>query len=325
MDEETRVPVGGLSVVIPTRNRCDTLPALLERVLADEGVAEVVVVDDASTDGTADYLRSAAERDARLRRVPGPGRGPLVARTVGVEASTSDVTLLLDDDVEPVVGLCSGHLAHHADGARRLVLGYMPTVVADPPARVPVATRLYAAEYEGRCEQYEQDAADVLRHLWMGNLSVRRETFLEVTSGWPAPLPGFRHEDTEIGLRLASVGVVPLFDRSLLAVHRHRRTLPQFRRDNQLDGRGLAELDRDGRDVFGPAGVDRFSRDLGFPLRQVVRAARQPPGYRVTSSLLALVTAAAGATGAVGAEVRLARLLRRVERQHGYLLQTAAA
>ena len=314
-----------LSLVIPSRNRRRTLGALLDRVLTDPVVAEVIVVDDQSVDGTGAYLDARAEQDPRIRRVAGPGRGPLIARMTGVAACTHNVVLLLDDDVRPTEGLGAGHLAHHGRGTDRLVLGYMPVALPNPPRRASVASRLYAAEYEGRCAEYEKDAADVLRHLWMGNLSVRRDRFLEATQGWPAPLPRFRHEDTEIGLRLAALGVQPVFDRTLLARHDHRRTLAQFRRDNRSDGAGLAQLDREGRDVFGPPGAARFSADLPFPLRQLVLASAWPALYRATSSAVSAGAAAAGALHAAGPETRLARVLRRIERQRGYLAEQRAA
>jgi hypothetical protein len=184
---------------------------------------------------------------------------------------------------------------------------------------------LYAAEYEGRCAQYEADPNDVLRHLWMGNLSVGRERFLDATQRWPAPLPRFRHEDTEIGLRLASLEVIPFFDRTLLAWHQHQRTLAQFRRDCRLDGAGLAELDREGRDVFGRPGFGRFSDGLPLPLRQVVTASTRPTVYRLTASTVSAAVSAAGVAKAFRVEIGLARMLRRLDRQHGYLSELTLA
>lgn len=313
-----------LSLVIPTRNRRSALGKLLDRVLADPTVAEIVVVDDQSDDGTAAYLEARAKQESRLRRIPGPGRGPLIARMTGVAECTHEIVLLLDDDVRPEEGLCAGHLAHHDRSVERLVLGYMPVALPSPPRRAGVASRLYAAEYDGRCAEYERDADDVLRHLWMGNMSLPRACFLAATKTWPAPLPKFRHEDTEIGLRLATLGVVPVFDRTLLAWHDHRRTLSQFRRDNRLDGAGLAQLDREGRNVFGPPGPARFSRDLAFPLKQLVLASGWPPLYPLTSAAFAAATSVAGTLRRAGLETRCARVLRRVERQRGYLSEQKA-
>ena len=54
-----------LSVVVPCYNEVATVRELLERVLASPWVAEIVVVDDGSTDGTRDLLE--AVDDPRVR------------------------------------------------------------------------------------------------------------------------------------------------------------------------------------------------------------------------------------------------------------------
>src|SRR5260370_898021 len=74
------------SVIAPVRNRRTrlrgTLDALAAQTLCDH---EVIVVDDASTDGSADeaLIDAAAGRPVRL--VVGRGRGAVVARQAGVE------------------------------------------------------------------------------------------------------------------------------------------------------------------------------------------------------------------------------------------------
>lgn len=62
----TFVP-GLLTVVMPVYNEIATLPEALQRVLAAPVNKEVIVVDDASTDGTRDYLKR--EVDGRFEEV----------------------------------------------------------------------------------------------------------------------------------------------------------------------------------------------------------------------------------------------------------------
>jgi glycosyltransferase involved in cell wall biosynthesis len=61
------------SVVVPAFNEAESLPELLGRIgrVLDgmDGAAEIVVIDDGSTDGTLDVLESLAGRDARVRAV----------------------------------------------------------------------------------------------------------------------------------------------------------------------------------------------------------------------------------------------------------------
>lgn len=84
-------------MVIPTYNRAAALRANLANLLAVEGILEIVVVDDGSSDDTAEVCRSAA--DDRLRLVSHPvNRGVAAARNTGVEHSTGAWVLFGEDD-----------------------------------------------------------------------------------------------------------------------------------------------------------------------------------------------------------------------------------
>lgn len=87
-----------VSVIIPTRNRVGLLPRTLKSALGQHGVdVEVVVVNDGSTDATADFLGDMEE--PRLRVVHHPvSRGVAEARNAGIEAADSPWVAFLDDD-----------------------------------------------------------------------------------------------------------------------------------------------------------------------------------------------------------------------------------
>lgn len=89
-----------VSVIVPTRNR----GALLERAL--DGVLrqswpdfEVIVVDDASTDDTAERLARCADPRLRVLREAQPGGGPR-ARNRAAAAARGRFLAFLDDDDE---------------------------------------------------------------------------------------------------------------------------------------------------------------------------------------------------------------------------------
>jgi glycosyltransferase involved in cell wall biosynthesis len=87
-----------ISVVIATYNRRKSLPRAIASVLAQEGVSfELIVVDDASSDGTGDELASIA--DARLRVIAlAHNLGPSGARNRGLEAAQGEFVAFLDSD-----------------------------------------------------------------------------------------------------------------------------------------------------------------------------------------------------------------------------------
>ncbi|TPW14466.1 MAG: glycosyl transferase [Acidimicrobiaceae bacterium] len=98
---ESNEPTPDISVVVPTRNRL----ALLRRLLGyldsiDDGLCyEVIVVDEASSDGTAEWLAGPHVTHHRLQvlrhEVP---RGPSAARNAGLLAATGAYVAFIDDD-----------------------------------------------------------------------------------------------------------------------------------------------------------------------------------------------------------------------------------
>lgn len=88
-----------VSIIIPAKNEAASLPGVLERLAAvfatrGEGGHEVVVVDDGSTDATADV---AAKAGARVVRHPYPmGNGAAVK--AGMRAARGDVFVMMDAD-----------------------------------------------------------------------------------------------------------------------------------------------------------------------------------------------------------------------------------
>lgn len=92
-----------LSVVIPAYNEARRLPATLERVLhhlnGQDYDANVIVVDDGSTDGTADVARQYDHQHRRVDVIENPhqGKGATVRR--GMLAAEGEIILFTDADL----------------------------------------------------------------------------------------------------------------------------------------------------------------------------------------------------------------------------------
>lgn len=91
-----------VSVVLPTFNRAEYLGRAVASVLAQTvSDIELIVVDDASSDGTAEYLNSLARQDGRIRVLTNArSKGGGGARNVGIAASRGQWVAFLDDDDE---------------------------------------------------------------------------------------------------------------------------------------------------------------------------------------------------------------------------------
>jgi glycosyltransferase involved in cell wall biosynthesis len=89
-----------LSVVIPVYNEKDTVLQIIEKVLKLEIVAEIVLVDDGSTDGTKEILEKATF-DRRVKLFfHGRNRGKGAALRTGFGHVTGEVVAIQDADLE---------------------------------------------------------------------------------------------------------------------------------------------------------------------------------------------------------------------------------
>ncbi len=88
-----------ISVVIPAFNEVNTIGTVIDRVLKCEFDAEVVVVDDGSTDGTADFLRRFEHPRVRCF-FHSVNRGKGAALRLGFAAARNPYVFVQDADLE---------------------------------------------------------------------------------------------------------------------------------------------------------------------------------------------------------------------------------
>jgi hypothetical protein len=217
----------------------------------------------------------------------------------------------------------TGHATRHAERAADVVVGCMP--VTPPASRDPddFAVRLYAREYEGRCLHYEEDPRSAVRDLWGGNFSMRRADCLAIGMANPAFTEHY-HADRDFGIRCLESGLTGTFDRSLSAEHLHGRTLQSFVRDARSQGAARVLLPKFHSGTVAPPAPGEFARGLPRPLSQIVRLTRRPRAYVAVSRSLMLMVRAGGRLRLWTAQTALARVLRRVEQQHGAIEQAAS-
>jgi hypothetical protein len=243
------------------------------------------------------------------------GVGPSFARQQGLEASSGPIVLLLDDDVRPHAGLVSAHAARHA-APGLVVVGYMPVAEPQDPSSEPLPTMLYRQEYLARVAEYESDPASILRHLWAGNVSMRREDALQIGLANTA-FPGRRHEDRDLGLRCLAAGMTGVFDRGLAATHEYRRSNRAFLEDARAQGAERFLLHEAHVELIGDLDPRAFSGDLPAALGLLVRGLGRPGLDRCAAEVLLFVTALATRCRWRRAAVAALKFARRVQQQAG--------
>ena len=229
-----------IAAVIPTFGRGARLSGSIGPLLAQAELDELIVVVDGSRDGSMEIVEGFAERDRRVVAMFIENRGQMLARLAGAQRANTDVVLTIDDDVIARPGLLAGHAARHAEGRRRVVLGYMP-VSLRAHRRGDFPRQLYAREYERAARAWEADPDTVLTSFWAGNFSLRREDWVALDAEI-VKIPSFYHEDRDFGLRCLAAGMEGVFDRSLLATHMYERSPEKYLADARSSAQGLINI-----------------------------------------------------------------------------------
>jgi glycosyltransferase involved in cell wall biosynthesis len=228
-----------LSVIIPTYQRraalASTLAACGRQTLPPESY-EVIVSVDERTAPAADEARG--EAPYCLRWVCGDHGGPGAARNRGAALARAPLLLFLDDDIKPAPECLAEHLAAHAQAPSRVGLGRVQL------AAVPCSPweRYLTSRYD---EQFAKlSRPGYLPGFWdclSGNLSLAEGLF-NTAGGFDT---GFRrHEDLELGYRLAALGAGFVYRPDALGWHCFQRNVEAGLRDIEAEGTSAGELGR---------------------------------------------------------------------------------
>ncbi len=203
-----------ISVIIPVYNGRDTIEKCLLSVLDnDYEEFEVIVVDDSSTDGTTEVLRSIKHERLKLF-VNVINSGASFSRNFGIKKSSGDIVLLLDSDSYVDKGWIKRHACAHnnidADIIGGGIVGIHETIF-------------------GRCDgfcnwwtsiPYSRSHYVKKLHIPTNNISIKKDVFRKI--GHFREELRLGGEDAEFCSRALKNGVKIYFMSDLIAYHYDR-------------------------------------------------------------------------------------------------------
>lgn len=230
------------SIVVPAHNALPRLVEVLAAIVAQAAPAraEVIVVDDASTDATATVVR---ERFAEVRLVRMPtNAGRARARSSGVALAASDVLVFVDADCVPADGWLAAHLAAFAAG-------------------VTVSIGAVAAAGDGFWARYQRRVAERRARVaqadpvWAAtsqNLAMTRASFVSC-GGFDPAYAKYGFEDRDLVARLVEHGAKVAYSHDALVMHE-----PELRIADVA--RKMGEAGRHSAPLFAARHADAYAR-----------------------------------------------------------------
>lgn len=249
--KETIVQNGFFSVIVCTRNGRSRISACLHSLMAmSDAAREIIVVDDGSDDGTADFVETAFPQVRLIRLAPS---GLSAARNAGAAAAAGNILAFTDDDCEV-----------DFDWLRHLRTGFQETGAAAlggpniPPWPANARSAVIRAASGGPSHVMIDDTR--AEHLPGCNLAVKRDAFNRI-GGFD---PDFHTagDDVDFCWRLQDAGLSLGFAPSAFVWHHRRPSVRAFFK--QQLGYGSAER------MLLKKHPARFSQDGGIKWRGFV-------------------------------------------------------
>ncbi len=184
---------------------------------SDHAPAEIIVVDNGSTDRSGEIAR---QYGAQVIQTAGQHCGPAHARNRGAAIATGDILLFIDADVAvhpDAIGLVEQTLSDHPE-----IAAVFGSYDDDPPGSG------LASQYKNLLHHYvHQHGHRESSTFWTGCGAIRREVFLDI-GGFDEHYTRPSIEDIDLGARLRRAGRRVWLCPEIQATHLKRWTLRQL-------------------------------------------------------------------------------------------------
>jgi glycosyltransferase involved in cell wall biosynthesis len=216
------------SIVIPSFDRSAVLAEVLAALEGQQGAPdfEVVVVDDGSTDGTAELLAGLRPSfPLTVRRQP--NRGPAAARNAGVAAASGEWVAFLGDDTVPQKGWLAAHAAAHEHRRRRQPLAVVGYTRWHPRVRrTPFLDHINEWGLQFGYALIDDPENVPFNFFYTSNVSLQRRLLLDEPMDVGFPYPAW--EDIELSYRLSRLGLGLVYEPAAVVEHDHPTDFARF-------------------------------------------------------------------------------------------------
>ena len=236
-----------ISVIIPTRNRADLLAASLDSLTRQTLVTsefEIWVIDNGSTDNTAQVIRQYQDRLSNLDSIYAEEPGLHTGRHAGMKAARGEILVFADDDIEAFPTWLTAIKESFADESVAMVGGNnLPMFLEPPPAWLKnmwqrtdrrgnhIVTALSIIEFRKPIKQISPYL------IWGCNFAIRKAVLFAAggfhPDGMPKELIRFRGDgETHVARYVVESGLKCVFNAGASVYHKvtpERMTFKYFR------------------------------------------------------------------------------------------------
>ena len=237
--------VVNISVIIPTFNRKEALDKCLKALACQDiaGEYEVIVIDDGSTDGTAELMQATRNNyPLSLQYYRQSHRGPAAARNYGIRKASGEILLFIGDDI--IAGspaFLHEHLSWHLDRYKEPEMAVLGYTTWSP--ELEISPYMQWLETGGAQFSYSSIGSGTFtdfRRFYTSNISLKRMFLGEDL--FDEHFPYAAYEDNELGYRLARRGLRIVHNRQALAYHYHPIKLVNYCKRAFLTGKSAVIL-----------------------------------------------------------------------------------